>query len=81
VNRWLALVLALFGGALAAWFGAMGAFAMLYGVLWIFVFGDSPWPDWVDAVLPVLLLVFAAGVFLVTAWLIWRNLRGRPAAG
>jgi len=55
VNRWLALALALFGGALAAWFGAMGAFAIFYGVLWIFVFGDSPWPQWVDAALPVLL--------------------------
>ena len=80
MNRWLALALALFGGALAAWFGAMGAFAIFYGVLWIFVFGDSPWPQWVDAALPVLLLLVAIPGAVAVAWAVYVRWRlGWPA--
>jgi hypothetical protein len=50
-----------FFSALIAAFVAFGASA---GVLWIFVFGDNPWPPAVDAILPVLLLVVLVGVWV-----------------
>jgi len=55
----------LFGipGFVVALIAAFVAFGIGAGVLWIFVFGDNPWPPAVDSVLPTLSLVV-----LVAAW-------------
>ena len=55
----------LFGipGFFVALIAAFVAFGIGAGVLWIFVFGDNPWPPAVDSILPVMALV----VF-VAAW-------------
>lgn len=45
-------------------------FAVTAGALWLFAFGDSPWPEWTNTVLPLL----SAVVFIVV-WL------GAVAAG
>ena len=81
MNRGLALLLAIVGGAAGA-LSAVAAFAVtLMGILWIFVFGDDNWPAWVERTLnvsiPVLGLVLWAGI----ARLIWRLLTASPRAG
>ena len=55
----------LFGipGFFVALIAGLVAFGIGAGVLWIFVFGDNPWPPAVDAILPVLSLVV-----LVVSW-------------
>ena len=67
MNRWLALGLAVIGGALIALIIVGGFTAVLMGALWIFVFGDDPWPGWVETVLNLLLPIVALAVWLFEA--------------
>jgi hypothetical protein len=67
VNRWLALGLAVIGGALIALIIVGGFTAVLMGALWIFVFGDDPWPGWVETVLNLLLPIVALAVWFFEA--------------
>jgi hypothetical protein len=63
--------------ALIAWIVAGTA----AGALWIFVFGDNPWPASVDKILPVLLVVvfLAIWIVLLTAgFLIGKRLERHP---
>ena len=47
MNRWVALLLAIIGGAAVALALLMFGTAALVGLLWIFVFGDDPcWGRW-----------------------------------
>ncbi|MEB3321255.1 MAG: hypothetical protein VKI81_00335 [Synechococcaceae cyanobacterium] len=39
-------------------------FAVAFGGLWLFVFGDSRWPAWVGQAMPVLMLVAFSGLWL-----------------
>ena len=78
MSRWLALLIAVIGGGVAAFAAAIGFVAVSYGVLWIYVFGDDPWPKWVDPVLGVLLFAVALGVWVAVGLLIWRQLVRRP---
>jgi hypothetical protein len=73
LSRLFALLLV--GGAAFALAAMMGATAVIAGALWIFVFGDDPWPEWVMAVLN--LLIPLAGLFLwaVASWQIWQRLK------
>ena len=77
VNRWVALLLAVLGGAVAAYAIALMFGGALVGVLWLFVFGDDPWPGWVE---PLASLVIVAGALLtwtIVGRQIWDNLRRR----
>jgi len=59
----------LFGipGLFVALIAAFVAFGIGAGVLWIFVFGDNPWPPAVDTMLPVIsLVVFVAAWAAIT---------------
>ncbi len=55
------LLLAIVGGAIAAYTTVLLVGGALLGVLWLWVFGDDPWPRWVttsfDILLPVVGLV------------------------
>lgn len=57
----------------------IGAFGM--GICWIFIFGDDPWPDWVEPALGI--VVVGAGIImaLVTAWIVFNQLRATDRAG
>jgi len=81
VNRWLALVLAIVAGGVAAFAAAIAFVGTVYGFLWIYVYGDNPWPAWVEPVMTVLLFVFTFGVGIGVAWIIWKRLTAPPAAG
>ena len=69
MNRWLALLLAIVGGAIGAYFVTLFTAGALLGILWLYVFGDDPWPAWTNYVLGT--AIIAAGLFL-WAWLAWR---------
>ena len=64
-----------------AFAAAIAFVGTVYGFLWIYVYGDNPWPAWVEPVMTVLLFVFAFGVGIGVGWIIWKRLTGRPAAG
>jgi hypothetical protein len=80
VNPIAALVIAIVGGAVAAFAAALIFVGVGYGILWIYVFGDNSWPAWVDPTMNALLLIFALGVWLVVAWRIFKRLNDRPLA-
>jgi hypothetical protein len=48
-------------------------------VLWIFVFGDDPWPAWVEPAAGIAIPVFGLLLWAGIAVVIWRRLVGlRP---
>ena len=75
MSRLFAVLLSLVGGAAFALAAITGATALIAGVLWIFVFGDDPWPEWVMAVLN--LLIPLAGLFLwaMASRQIWQRIK------
>ena len=46
MSRWVALLLAIVGGAIAAYTTIVLVAGGLLGVGWLWVFGDDPWPSW-----------------------------------
>ena len=75
MNRSIALLLAVIGGAAAALFALFLLGGGLLGVLWLFVFGDDPWPGWAEVALNIAIPL--AGLFLwaVFGWQIWLRLK------
>lgn len=49
--------------SLLATFVVLGA---MYGVLWIYVFGDSTWPAWTGQAAPVLMVLVFFSLWLIT---------------
>ena len=76
MNRWLALLLAIIAGGVAAFATAIAFVGTVYGLLWIYVYGDNPWPAWVEPVMTALLFIVAFGVGIAVAWIMWKRLRG-----
>ena len=75
MNRFAAALLAVIGGAAVALGILMLGTGALAGLLWIFVFGDDPWPGWAMTTLNILIPI--AGLFLwaMFGWQIWLRLR------
>lgn len=75
MNRTVAALLAIIGGAAVALGVLMMGTAAVGGILWIFVFGDDPWPSWAMTTLNILIPV--AGLFLwaMFGWQIWLRLK------
>ncbi|MFL6728323.1 MAG: hypothetical protein ACJ8D6_03895 [Sphingomicrobium sp.] len=75
MNRWAALLLAIVGGAASALAVVAGLTVAAVGILWLFVFGDDPWPAWFEpaanAAIPLVGLLLWAGF----ASAIWRLLK------
>jgi hypothetical protein len=42
-------------------------FAVVFGVLWLFVFGDSPWPALTEWLVPALMLVLFSSLWIGAA--------------
>jgi hypothetical protein len=79
VNRWVALLLAIIGGAAVALAPVMFGAAAVVGLLWIFVFGDDSWPGWVEPALNVAIPIVGLALWALFSWAIWSKLR-RPSA-
>ena len=75
MNRFIAALLAIIGGGAAALGVTMLGTGMLAGFLWIFVFGDDPWPDWAMSMLNVLIPLAGLLLWAVFGWQIWLRLR------
>jgi len=81
VNRGVALLLAIIGGAAIALALLMAGTGIVAGALWIFVFGDDPWPGWVETILNILIPLVGVLLWAMFSRAIWFHLKGPPAAG
>lgn len=75
MNRWLLLLLAVVGGAIAAYLAVLAVGGAILGFLWIYVFGDDTWPTGWEPVLVVFLGLVGLGVWYSVARKIWRRFR------
>ena len=75
MNRVAAALLAIVGGAAIALGVTMLGTGMLGGFLWIFVFGDDPWPAWATGTLNMLIPIVGLFLWAVFGWQIWLRLR------
>lgn len=74
MNRWLAGFLAIVGGGIAAYVLLLFVGGGILGLLWIFVYGDDPWPAWTNRLLGPLLFGLAAIAWAWLGWRIWKAL-------
>lgn len=77
MNRWLALVLAVAIGAVAAWAATLGAAGAIGGILWIFVYGDNEWPAWTNTGGGIAAFLVGLAVWIAVGLAIWRKLTAR----
>jgi hypothetical protein len=75
VNRGIALLLAIIGGAAVALALSMLGTAALFGLLWIFVFGDDPWPGSVEPTLNIAIPIIGLLLWAAFSWAIWNRLK------
>ena len=81
MNRWVALLLAVVGGGIAAYTTILLIAGGLLGVGWLWVFGDDPWPAWAMNGLNVLIPVGGLVLWGLFAGFIWLKLGShRPRA-
>ena len=75
MNRAIAALLAVAGGAAAALFALMLLGGGFLGLLWLFVFGDDPWPGWAEAVLNIAIPLVGLFLWALFGRQIWLRLR------
>lgn len=75
MNRWLLLLLAVVGGAIAAYLAVLAVGGGILGFLWLYVFGDDTWPTWWEPIFVVLLGLMAFAVWYSVARQIWNRFR------
>ena len=81
MNCRIALLLAIIGGAAAALAFLMFGTAAVAGFLWIFVFGDDPWPAWVEPTLNIAIPIVGLVLWAVFSRAIWNRLKSPHRAG
>ena len=75
MNRIAAALLAIVGGAAIALGVLMVGTGAVGGLLWIFVFGDDPWPEWAMTTLNILIPIAGFFLWAMFGWQIWLRLR------
>ena len=75
------LLLAIVGGAIAAYTTVLLVGGALLGVLWLWVFGDDPWPRWVTTSFDILLPVVGLFLWVIFGWQIWLRFKGSRPVG
>ena len=75
MNRFAAALLAIIGGAAVALGVLMIGTGAVAGLLWIFVFGDDPWPGWAMTTLNVLIPIVGLLLWAMFGWQIWLRLK------
>lgn len=76
MNRWLALAIAIIGGAIAGYAVLIAVGGAVAGFLWLYVFGDDPWPAWSDYVLGAAIIAGGLAAWAYCGWAIRRMWRG-----
>jgi hypothetical protein len=74
VNRWLALAVAIVTGGAAAFALIAVGTAAVAGFLWIYVFGDDPWPAGAERTLSIAVPVIGLLIWIIASWRIFRTL-------
>jgi hypothetical protein len=80
-RRYLYMILFGVPGLVVALVASVLALGATAGMLWIFVFGDSTWPNWVEQALPVALVAVFLAVWLAclaAGYVIGKRLEQRP---
>lgn len=75
MNRFAAALLAIIGGAAIALGVLMIGTGAVAGLLWIFVFGDDPWPGWAMTALNVLIPIVGLLLWAIFGWQVWLRLK------
>lgn len=75
MNRWLRILLSIVGGAIVGYCLFLLAAGAILGILWLYVFGDDPWPAWSDYVVGSILLIGGAAAWYFSARTIWTHLK------
>ena len=78
MKPWVALLLAIVGGAVAAYALIVPIAGGLLGVGWLWIFGDDPWPQWAMTGLNLLVPLGGLVLWAVFGWLIWSRMRKVP---
>ena len=81
MNRWLPLLIAIVGGGVAAFAVTLFATAAIAGMLWLYLFGDDTWPQWVIGALDIAIPLVGLALWAFFAWLIGSRLTGPRRAG
>ena len=81
MNRGLALLISVIGGAVGALAVVIAVGGGLLGLLWLYVFGDDPWPVWAENFLNLAIPIAGLVLWAIIGWIIWRRLTGLPEAG
>lgn len=79
MNRGLALLIAIIGGALLGYALLLVVAGGVLGFLWLYVFGDDPWPAWSDYVLGGAIVIGGLLSWFICSRIIWRALTSRMA--
>lgn len=74
MNRRLALLIAIVGGAVLGYFVFLFVAGAVLGLLWLYVFGDDPWPEWSDYVVGTVIVLGGLVCWFICARLIWLGL-------
>lgn len=77
MSRGLALLIAIAGGAVLGYFLFLLVAGGVLGFLWLYVFGDDPWPEWSDYAVGTAIVLGALVSWFICGRLIWRHLRPR----
>jgi hypothetical protein len=80
-KRYVYALLFLVPGFFASTLVAAVLFGGVFGVLWLFVFGDSTWPAWAEQVTPVVILVVFFCLWIgatVTGYVVGKRLESAP---
>lgn len=75
MKPWVALLLAIAGGAIAAYTTVLLIGGAVLGVLWLWVFGDDLWPQWAMTGLELIIPVGGLVLWAIFAWIIWVQLK------
>ena len=75
MSRWLALLIAIVGGAVLGYLMVLAIGGALLGFLWLYVFGDDPWPEWSDYVLGTAIILGGLACWAFCGWVIWKLIK------
>lgn len=75
MKHWAALLLAIVGGAIAAYTLTLLIGGALLGVLWLWVFGDDLWPRWAMNILEIGIPVVGLLLWPLLGRVFWVHLR------
>ena len=70
-----AILLSIIGGAIIAYCLLLAVGGAVLGFLWLYVFGDDPWPEWSNYLIGAGLIIGGLSAWVAAARMIWARLR------